>query len=190
MMDIAERENLSNSGVAYLMNKYGIKRRPRSEANYIKYNPKGDPFKIKQLKSKRDFELFNLGVGLFLGEGTKKNKFSLNLTNSDPKIIKLFLKFLREICGVKGEKFRAGLNIFDDIDVKKTTRFWSKTTQIPLFRFLKPTVRKNKGGSYKNKSLRGTLTIYVLNKKLKELMDKWCENATSRDSSVGRAFHW
>lgn len=176
MQEISDKMGWKYGKIVYWMKKFNIPRRSRSEANYIKYNPKGDPFKIKKLKTKKDIELFNLGIGLFLGEGGKKNKFNLVLPNSDPKILRLFLKFLREICKVNEEKIKAALNIFDDVNLTQAVNFWSKTTDIPLSRFGKTMVRKSKGGTYKNKSLYGTLTIYVANIKLKTLMDKWCQN--------------
>jgi transposase-like protein len=66
MAEIAKKLGVSNSNVYYWMGKYGIPRRTRSEAIYIKQNPKGDPFKIKELKTKEDVELFTLGVGLYI----------------------------------------------------------------------------------------------------------------------------
>jgi hypothetical protein len=177
MMEIATKIGISNSGVKYLAEKYNIPRRSRSEANYLKYNPKGDPFKIKRLKTRKDVELFNLGIGLFLGEGTKKNKFNVALANSDPQILRLFLKFLREICRVEGRKIKAALNIFNDIDSKEAVDFWSKLTKIPINQVKTITIRKSKGGTYKNKSRWGTLTVYVPNVKLKAIMNEWCKNA-------------
>jgi len=46
MMEMSSKVGYSPFGVKYWMEKYNIPRRPRSEANYIKYNPNGDPFKI------------------------------------------------------------------------------------------------------------------------------------------------
>ncbi len=179
MQEISAKTGSSYHQVTYWMDKYGIPRRSLSEAIYTKQNPDGNPFEIKELQDRKDFELFNLGVGLFLGEGTKRDKFSIRFTNSDPKIMKLFLRFLREICKVKETKIKAWLNVFDDIKTAEATDFWVKITGIPISRFDKTIIRKNKVGNYKNKSLHGTLTIYVSNKKLKNLMDGWCERTLS-----------
>lgn len=175
--EIAKIFKCSENKINYWLRKYKISKRSVSEAIYVKSNPDGDPFKIKKLKTRKDIELFNLGVGLFLGEGTKKNKFKVVLANSDPKISKLFLKFLRKICKINEKKIKAALNIFDDINVKMAINFWSGATGIPISRFGKTMVRKSKGGTYKNKSQHGTLTLYVSNTKLKILMDEWCKNA-------------
>jgi len=182
MMEIAKIVGYSVSGVKYWMDEYNISRRSREEANYLKYNPKGDPFRIKRLKTKKDVELFNLGIGLFLGEGTKKNRYNVILTNSEPKIIKLFLSFLKTICGVKDFKIRAALNVFDDVNLKEALNFWQKETNIPHLRFTASTVRKSKEGTYKNKSKYGTLSVYVSNTKLKKFIDKYCEEALTKFS--------
>jgi len=179
MMEIAEKTHLSYHQVVYWMKNYNISRRTRSEANYLKYNPIGDPFRIKKIKTKRDSKLFNLGIGLFLGEGTKKNKFSVMLSNSDPKIIKLFLAFLTNICGIQRDKLKAALNVFDDVDLQEALNFWQKETKIPKERFTKSTIRKARDGTYKNKSKYGTITVYISNTKLKQFIDKCCNEATN-----------
>jgi len=183
MMEMSSKVGYSPSGVKYWMDKYNIPRRSRNEANYIKYNPNGDPFKIKELKTLKDFELFNLGIGLFLGEGTKKTKHHVILTNTNPKILKLFLKFLKEICGVENRKIKAALNIFNDVDLERALNFWQKETGIPRSKFVTSIIRKSRGGTYKNKSQYGTLTIYVSNTKLKYFMDERCKNALLHHSS-------
>src|SRR3989344_8859355 len=82
--EIAKILRCSEHKINYWLAKYKIKKRPISEAIYAKNNLYGDPFKIQKLKTRKDIELFNLGVGLFLGEGTKRSKFNVVLANSDP----------------------------------------------------------------------------------------------------------
>jgi len=182
MAEIAKKLGVSNSNVYYWMSKHGIPRRIRSEAIYIKQNPNGDPFKIKELKTKEEFELFTLGIGLYLGEGSK-TKDNVALANSDSRIIKVFLKFLREFCGVDEAKMTTELNIFDDVDLEIVMKYWMEVTQIPQSRFGKPIVRKSRGGMYKNKSKYGTLTVIVCNTKLLAKILSWCDEMLERHSS-------
>ena len=179
MAEVAKYLGVPYKTVVYWMSKHGIPRRTRSEAIYIKQNPKGDPFKIKELKTKEDFELFTLGVGLYIGEGSK-TKDSVALANSDSRIIKAFLKFLRELCGVDEAKIKTELNIFDDVDLEAAIDYWMEVTQIPKSRFGKPIVRKSRGGTYKNKSKYGTLTINVCNTKLLAKILSWCDEMLER----------
>jgi len=175
MMEIANRTGCNYKKVVYWMQKCKIPRRSWSEATYMKRNPNGDPFKIKILKSEKDFELFNLGIGLYLGEGDKRDTSQIKLANTNPKILNIFLKFLRDICNVQESKINTELNIFDDIDLQKALAFWQRKTDLKRSQLKNSQIRKSRGGSYKNKSKYGTLTIYVCNTKLKKIINRWCK---------------
>jgi hypothetical protein len=98
---------------------------------------------IKNLSKK---ELLLLGAGLYWGEGYKrtiikngktKTYHPVSLSNSDPKLIAAFLKFLREICQIKEEKLHAGLRIYQHQNAEQLLQFWTKLTKIPKERFEK-----------------------------------------------------
>lgn len=61
-------------------------------------------------------------AGIYWGEGTKKE---LNLINSDPQLIKVFISCLQDI-GVKKEQLRINLRLYNGIDKRKAILFWSK----------------------------------------------------------------
>ena len=61
--------NCSEHKINYWLNKYGITKRNISDAIYLKYNPKGDPFRFILPKNKKDERLFGLGLGLYWGGG-------------------------------------------------------------------------------------------------------------------------
>jgi len=91
--------------------------------------------------SKREF--FMAGVALYWGEGFKKDS-RLGFANSDPNMIKFFLKWLIEICGVPKEslRLRVGLNISHKKRIDKVEQYWVKVTNIPLSQFQKPFFQK------------------------------------------------
>ncbi len=76
--------------VEYWMGKYHVRRRNLSDAAYLQQNPFGDPFLIKPRRTKKDHMLYGLGLGLYWGEGNKVSKHSVRITNSDPKVIRMF----------------------------------------------------------------------------------------------------
>ncbi len=91
-------------------------------------------------------ELLILGVALYWGEGYKRpivkngverSYHPVSLSNSDPKLIAIFLRFLREICEVEENKIKAGLRIFKHHNSDQLLQFWSKLTRIPRERFEK-----------------------------------------------------
>lgn len=67
---------------------------------------------------------------LYWGEGTK-NLSTVYFMNSDPDMIRVYLKLLRTYFTVKPEKFRAQLHLHSYHDIEKQKRFWSGVTAIP-----------------------------------------------------------
>jgi len=179
MAEIANKLGCSVNKVVYWMDRYEIARRQRDEASYVKHNPNGDPFEKKNLESAGDLELFHLVLGLYLGEGTKKTR-RVAISNADPRLIRLFLRFLRETCGVNEKKIRAWMNIFDDVNLEEAQAYWERVTGLSRSQFFKPTVRPSRGGSYINKSQYGTITIEVSNSKLFDRIEKWCKAALEK----------
>lgn len=189
--DIAGLFGCSEHKINYWLYKYRISKRSISEAIYAKRNPFGDPFMIKKVGSRSDAELLGLGLGLYWGEGNKRNKTAVRLGNTDPALIRTFMHFLQEICGVPDSKFRFSLQIFGDIPAERALRFWLnelKYFNATRFRFSKVTVTPHRGvGNYRRKSEYGVLTVHVNNSKLKRAIDNLLER---RCSSAGRATPW
>jgi len=69
-------------------------------------------------------------AALYLGEGTKSMKGSLRLGNSDPGIIKLFLKLLRSCYTIDEAKFRGTVLCRADQDIRTLEKFWVKVSGI------------------------------------------------------------
>jgi hypothetical protein len=153
------------------MNKYGIERRSRSDANYMKYNPNGDPFKIKTHLNNEERFLRGLGLGIYWGEGTKTSKYSVRVANTDVGIIKKFREFLLIICGLKLNKITYSLICFNDANPIVARNYWSKELGILPEKFGKITIIPKQGkGTYKHKSLCGVCTIQASNIKLRSWM--------------------
>lgn len=176
--EVGEALGIKEKKVRYWMEKAGVKARSRSEATYFKRNPKGNPFKIiDQLQNPNDLLLFFVSIGLYLGEGTKRGNSTLALGNTDPNILKTFLKFLRTLCKVDESKIFAEMNIFDDVNANEAIKYWVQNVGLSKNQIRHITIRKCKGGTYKNKSKYGTLTIKVCNSKLKKIILDWCNRA-------------
>ena len=81
-------------------------------------------------------------MGLYWGEGAKSLEAGVvDIANSDPAILKIFLRFLREIIGVEERRLRVYLYCFADQDVGALIGFWSEELGIPETQFTKPYVR-------------------------------------------------
>jgi hypothetical protein len=169
--EIAEQLDCSEGKVNYYLKRHNIRKRTISEAVYQKHNPNGDPFKFVPPNTMPDMFLYGLGIGLFWGEGTKMNKFSLRLGNTDPHLIKNYLRFLKTIFNVDEKRLRFGLQIFSTMNSKEALQFWCKHLQVKPTKFYKITVTPPRGkGTYTRKIQHGVLTVYFNNKKLRDMI--------------------
>ncbi|HEY4522181.1 MAG TPA: helix-turn-helix domain-containing protein [Candidatus Paceibacterota bacterium] len=84
-------------------------------------------------------ELTLVGAALYWGEGTKNTNRpsnpSLSFANSDPKMVGIFMRFLREIIKVSEGRIRAGIHIYPSIVDQEARAFWSEVTKLPPDRF-------------------------------------------------------
>jgi hypothetical protein len=97
--------------------------------------------------TKRD--LWISGLLIYAGEGSKASNVSnqhIEVTNSNPDILRLFIKFLIDICLVPQAKIRVRLILYDDIDTKEAEAYWSSQLGVPINQFQRQFIKK----SYKN----------------------------------------
>jgi hypothetical protein len=84
----------------------------------------------------------------------------LTFGNSDPKIIKLFLKLLRKCFYTDESKFRCRIMHRCDQDGEELNKFWSITTGIPLKQFYKSYAdKRTEGKPTKKNSYRGVCAL-------------------------------
>jgi hypothetical protein len=57
-------------------------------------------------------------------------------------MIKIFLRFLREICGVHEKRLRIYLYTHSGKHIEDLKKYWSDLTKIPTEQFTKPYIRK------------------------------------------------
>ncbi|MBI3589129.1 MAG: hypothetical protein HY093_01810 [Candidatus Liptonbacteria bacterium] len=168
---IAQKLGCSEHKINYWLGKHNILKRTISEAVYLKYNPKGDPFKFNPPITAEDHELFGMGVGLYWGEGNKANKNIVKLGNSDSELLKVFIQFLIKFFNIKKQDLRFHLHIFTDINLRKAKGFWIYELGIKENQIYKPTITQTgKLGTYRHKSQYGVMTVYYANTKLRNLI--------------------
>jgi hypothetical protein len=169
--EIAKFFDCSENRINYWLSKYNIKKRSISEAVYNKHNPNGDPFRIVNPNTIKGNKLLGLGLGLYWGEGTKSNKTSIRLGNTDPRLISKFIEFLVKICSIDKKKLKFGLQVFSDISASSALGFWSKSLNVPKSSFQKVIITPSRGiGTYKFKNKYGVLTVQYHNKKLRDII--------------------
>lgn len=113
--------------------------------------------------SKRD--LFILGLGLYWAEGYKNGNEECGLTNSDPDIIRAFIRWLKSAYGISVQQLvaRVSVNTIHKDRIDEIESYWSRRSKIPRSQFttasfLKTIAKK----TYSNRDRHfGTLRVKV-----------------------------
>lgn len=131
--------------------------------------------------------LFSIGLALYWAEGYKrkiiykgkeKTYHPISLTNSDPKLVKMFLRFLKEICSVPIEKIKANIRIFQHLNEGVVLSFWSQELGIPRKNFTKTYVGISKSSMGKkpfNRLPYGVIQIRISDTNLFHKIIGWIE---------------
>jgi len=179
MLEIARAISLTPATVKYWMDKYGLARRSASESAYVKQNPSGDPFRIKNRLSERDEKLFLSCLMLYWAEGSRRNNHVIQIANLDHRMLSIFIKFLKQICYVKEEKIRLTIQLYKEFDKKIVKNYWSKQLGVPK-RFIAVNIHSDiRSKPTKQWSKYGIARIEVRNVKLKRWIDEQLERQIS-----------
>lgn len=123
--------------------------------------------------------MFVAGVMLYWGEGSQwAGERIVDFANSNPAMIKVFIHFLREICGVEEKRLRCYLYCYSTQSVDDLIEFWSSLTVIPKVQFTKPYVRHDFNPDKIGKMPHGLIHIRYGDKKLLTLFREWIKNTS------------
>jgi len=128
--------------------------------------------------NKKEFKL--AGLMLYWAEGAKSRY--IDITNSDPMLIKFMVHWLRIVCKVPEERFRASLHLHSGQDEKKIKRYWSKITDISMRQFGKSYIKKESSGYRKNILYNGTIKIRVCDSNLLHKVLGWIDGVNYKTS--------
>ena len=113
---------------------------------------------------------------MYLGEGGKTSRGMVRLANSDPDVIKIMMRFFREVCKVPETKFRGSIHTFVHADVNKSEEYWSKISGIPRHQLYRTYVKQSSASLFKRNTLPfGTFDIYVCDTRLFLTIMGWIE---------------
>ncbi len=87
-------------------------------------------------------EIFLAGLTLYWGEGTKAQKNSLIVSNSDPSVIRFFIYWLTKTLSVPKSKIKIYLHLYKDMNINKELEYWSDALAIPKEQFNRPYIKK------------------------------------------------
>ncbi|MBP7831935.1 MAG: hypothetical protein KA028_02895 [Candidatus Pacebacteria bacterium] len=104
-----------------------------------------------------DRDIFMLGIGIYIGEGTKSNGI-IRIINANPSIIRFAMTWLKTITGLSDENFRLRLHLYPDNNVRASEDYWSGQLGLPKKFFHKTyiDIRTNKKLAKRGKLPYGT----------------------------------
>ncbi|MBU1136759.1 helix-turn-helix domain-containing protein, partial [Patescibacteria group bacterium] len=116
-------------------------------------------------------ELLIAGFFLYWGEGTKRMKEGLSISNTDPEVIKFTIFWMTKILNIPKSKIKAGLHLYKDMNIREEHNFWVKETGIPLKQFRKPYIKKTSTNTINYAGFKhGTCGIFGGSVRLKEMV--------------------
>lgn len=100
----------------------------------------------REIKKMSNHELRLVGIALYWAEGCKVSPRGglISFVNSDAAMIRLIMRWFREVCKVPESKFRLRVQIHNPQRLQIVERYWSKLTDIPIKQFTAPTLRISK----------------------------------------------
>lgn len=117
--------------------------------------------------------LFISGVMIYWGEGDKIPKNPVRVSNVDPRLLHMFVKFLREKCGLPEGKIKAHLILYPDLTEGECKKYWSTRINVRPQLFNKTQFIK---GRHKTRRLnRGICCVEITSRQLKEKILVWID---------------
>ena len=142
---------------------------------------------IKEIDVLSARELKLMGIALYWAEGYKGPACKgVEFTNTDPAMIKLMMRWFREVCGVRESKFRIRLQVYNEKNVDKIIDFWAKNTGIPHSQFTKPYLKTSPTSKKKVGNLTpcGICSIRISDIQLITKIRGWIQGLTALSSSL------
>lgn len=124
-------------------------------------------FNYDASKFSKDFEVACLTF--FWTEGSKHRK-SVEVTNSDPKILEMFSIFLLDICNIEPLKIKGRLQIHEGNSIEDAIKFWSGICKIDKKDII-ISIRKAAISIKKNKHPYGIFSVRYNSVGLKTILD-------------------
>ena len=138
--EVAHYLRIGLHSVYRLMRKHNIPRRDFETINRLRFAQKPLSYTLRRELSPELHRLKIAGVMLYWGEGAKRGH-TVDFANSDVEACKVFLRFLREVCGIEESRLRAFLYCHSDQDTKQLIKFWSEELSLSKKQFTKPYIR-------------------------------------------------
>lgn len=117
--------------------------------------------------------LFISALMIYWGEGDKRTKHRVCVSNSEPDMLRLFSLFLEKICGVNKSRIKAWILAYPNVSKVDSLVFWSRKIGIWPSNFTKTIVIQGK--SQKRTLPYGVCYVVVSSSYLKVKINVWMD---------------
>ncbi len=128
-----------------------------------------ESFKIvkKEFGQLSSREILIAGLFLYWGEGTKAASYTTALSNTDPDVMRFYMKWLN-LLGVGNDQVVVRLHLYRGMNIDNEVEYWSDYLKIPIQCFRKPYIKKSKLSdiTYLSGFKHGTCNILYYGKEL------------------------
>ena len=129
-----------------------------------------------EIANMREIDLRMLALGLYWGEGSKTSRGSLELSNTDPRIVQIYVLFLKRVCDFSNEKMHGHVSIHSHLSRRRAERYWSGISGIPLKQFQNTSIQHSRAGAGERDSLPyGTFTVGVYDTSARIRLEGWIQ---------------
>lgn len=91
----------------------------------------------KEFRDLKYHPLFISGLSVYWGEGDKSTHHTTRIGNVDPQMIKVFVKFLIQICGIPKNKIKGYVLLYPDLNETTCKNFWISQSGLDSTNFTK-----------------------------------------------------
>lgn len=106
-------------------------------------------------------------------EGLKKDN-GIAFTNSDPDLVKAFIRMLKEVFEIDEKRFQVCLHLHDYHDKVELLDFWSNTINLPVGQF--SIFMKKSDHKYSHKGYKGCARISYFDSRLSRIIISFAKN--------------
>ena len=145
---------------------------------------------IADINALEKIDLFMLGLGLYWGEGSKTVRGTIELSNTDPRIIQIFVLFLTKICGFQKSRLHAHVSVHSHIAHRPAEEYWSRISGIPTSQFYRTSVQKSRAGNGERDPLPcGTFSVSVHDTMMRIRLEGWIQGVYIRLFPKNKELH-
>lgn len=124
----------------------------------------------KEIQGLSRKDLWLMGTVAYWCEGSKQKDNNISgrviFANSDPFLIKLFIKWIKDICKVTEDRFIFNIYVHETRDLEPCLKYWSRILRIDKKYFAKTVLKRHKistNRKYDNNLYFGLLRITIRN---------------------------